>query len=183
MINMEKIITVTLVLIVSAFNLSGAIVPIEESPVIIEEEPKIEAIDRITYWKEHPEESPLERAGEIGRLSAVADAVVPGDYTDCKIAVMQCILNRTKQNGFPNTIKEVCNQPYQWEGYTPHSQGSYKTSKLAEQILDQYRSEEITVLLIPRNCVYMCKTPYGLEFRADWDITDETELTLIKYVP
>jgi hypothetical protein len=137
-------------------------------------EPTMEIINRIDYWKEHPEEAPFEKLSKINALAKVADAVCPDDASEeCLAAVMACVWNRSRTVGFPNTLEEVANQPYQWEGLTADFQPSREVDNLARKMLDEWESETFYYLPIPRNCVYLWLDDDGIWFRSEWNGEDE----------
>lgn len=139
---------------------------------IPESEP--EMIDRRDYWKEHPEECPFEALSKANALAKVADAVCPDDASrECLKAVMACVWNRSRTAGFPNTLEEVANQPYQWEGMTAEFQPSNEVNRFAREVLNEWESNTIYQLPIPRNCVYMRLDTDGIYFRSEWNGNDE----------
>lgn len=176
---MKRFIFSIIIILMALSTLSGySRIEAVAEPVEETQEPMV--VDRLSYWEEHPDESPMLELTEIRYLATVADAVVDNGDMNCKIAVMQCILNRTQADGFPDTVEAVCTQKNQWEGLTKNSQASPETFRLAKETLREYRNPNGTVLLIPRNCVYFCKTSGGLEFRAKWDIS-KAEIFYIGY--
>ena len=176
----KKIILIAAVLLFAVANFCSREAP-EEEPYVEPPEPQV--IDRVTYWQEHPEESPFEEITKASSITVVVDAtcsvimedyqISPGD--ECKKAIAQCIINRTHTAGFPNTIVEVCKQPYQWQGVTADSQASCETLRLIRQMLSENEPAPI-----PENCVFFVLTSSGIEFRDNWDIERAT-ITLISY--
>lgn len=137
-------------------------------------EPTMEIIDRRDYWREHPEECPFEALTKANALAKVADAVCPDNASsECLAAVMACVWNRANANGFPNTLEAVANQPYQWEGLTADFQPNDNVKRLAKEMLAEWESEDVHVLPIPRNCVFMRLDTDGIWFRSQWDGDDE----------
>lgn len=168
---MKKIIALIAVAIIGITSISGN-VP-ETEPVSISE-PTTEMIDRRDYWKEHPEECPFERLSNANALAKVADAVCPDDASrECLSAVMACVWNRSHTIGFPNTLEEVANQSYQWEGLDANFQPSHEVTRLAKEMLAEWESEDVHVLPIPRNCVFLKKDADGIWFRSTWGGEDE----------
>ena len=142
-----------------------------EEPIATPEPTEI-IINRIDYYKEHPEEISTTDYGAAEAMARVADAVCPEWASDeCKAAVMCCVFNRSKTAGFPDTISEVANQPYQWEGLTTDSIASEESTQLARKMLKEW--EGVCVLPINRNCVFMTKTYEGIGFRSSWDGSNE----------
>lgn len=159
--------------------------PVEQPQVKVLPESTVEVIDRLTYWQQYPEESPLSTASDARNLAMVAESinsVVEADYgisldDNCLTSIMQCVINRVNTPGFPNTIVEVCCQKYQWQGYSEDIQPEYHTVRLAKDLLEL--QGECYIATIPGNCVYFCLTPQGIEYRSTWDGTDTT---LVKFV-
>jgi hypothetical protein len=136
--------------------------------------PEREIINRIDYWKEHPEEAPFETISKANALAKVADAVCPDNASrECLTAVMACVWNRSRTAGFPNTLEEVANQPYQWEGLTADFQPNNDVNRLAKEMLDEWENETFYYLPIPRNCVYLWLDDDGIWFRSEWNGADE----------
>jgi len=135
---------------------------------------ELEMIDRRTYWDEHPDEDPRKEVSKAHAMARVAEAVCPdGASEECLSAVMCCVWNRTKANGFPNTIEEVASQPNQWQGLAAHSQSSNAGIKLARELLQEWESGEMCTLPIPRNCVFLTLGNHGIWFRSEWNGEDE----------
>lgn len=172
----KRIITIFIVVLMSISFISCTENPKSEAEIIHipEHTIEMEMIDRRDYWKEHPEENPLIEISKANALARVADAVCPdGASKECLSAVMCVVWNRTKINGFPNTIEEVANQPYQWQGLTASFQADNSITKLAREKLDEWQSESICYLPIPRNCVYMTLDDNGIWFRSTWNGENE----------
>lgn len=165
----NKGIALAFILIAGALTLSP-MTHAEPEPEFIPE-PTAEIIDRRDYWKEHPEECPFEEINKAYFMALVADAVCPDASETCKSAVMTCVWNRTNTAGFPNTIEEVANQPYQWEGLTSDSYPSNETSKFARELLREWQG--VYELPIPSNCVFLRLDTDGIWFRSEWKGEDE----------
>ena len=160
---MKNIMTL-IVLIVSVFMLSGQPLAEAEMP---EPSSEPEIIDRIKYWDEHPEEDPRPLLGEAYAAARVADAVCPNGSKEIKSAIIQCVYNRSLAVGFPNTIEEVVNQPYQWEGLTHDLQPDEETRRLAKELITQWRNGDGYVIYLDN--VFMTKEIDGLHFRSIWN--------------
>ena len=158
-----------MVLVISLLMLSGNS-KVEAEPVP-SPSPTVEIIDRIEWWNTHPEDDPRPAIGDAYAAARVADAVCPDGSMEVKMAVMQCVYNRSLAMEFPDTIEGAANQPYQWEGLTSDIQPSEETKKLAREIIAQWKAGEGYV--IPTNCVYMTKEADGLYFRSTWDGSTE----------
>ena len=164
---MKKAIAIIAVALISATSISCA----ATNEV---EEPTMEMIDRRDYWREHPEEAPFETLTKVNALAKVADAVCPDDASrECLTAVMACVWNRSRTAGFPNTLEEVANQPYQWEGLTADFQPDTEAKNIAREMLAEWDNGTIHYLPIPRNCVFMRLDTDGIWFRSQWDGDDE----------
>lgn len=169
---MKRICLILVVAIASATFISCT--GTKEVEPIATPEPTIEAIDRRDYWKEHPEECPFEDIAKASALAKVATAVCPKDASEeCLASVMACVWNRSRANGFPNSIVEVAEQPCQWEGMNSQSVGSVNALKLANKLLAEWESGEMCVLPIPRNCVFLTLGNNGIWFRSEWNGEDE----------
>lgn len=176
----KKIILIATVLLFAVTNFCSRAEP-EEEPYTEPTDPQM--IDRVAYWRDHPEESPFEEITNTSSIAVVVDAtcsVIMEDYQispddECKKAIAQCIINRTHAVGFPNTIVEVCKQPYQWQGVTADSQASCETLRLIRQMLSENETAPI-----PENCVFFVLTGSGIEFRDNWNLERAT-ITLISY--
>lgn len=169
---MRKAIAIFSVILISLTFISGS--GKAEAETIPEPTPIREVIDRRDYWKEHPEECPFEEISKAYAMALVADAVCPdGANRECLMAVMTCVRNRVYTDGFPNTFENVANQPYQWQGLTADSQPNSDVIRLARGLLQEWDSEGIYELAIPRNCVFMTLDDNGIWFRSEWDGNDE----------
>lgn len=172
---MKKKIIIILTIVLSFIFLSSmAKIPAEAQTIEASPEP---CIDRVAYYKENPEElmSRVQPITDAKWLATVADSVAPDADNTCKLAVMQCIINRTKYSGFPNSIESVCSQKNQWQGYTVTSTYSDSTYKLARELVDSIGEFRITP--IETNMVYLRVGESGLYFRASWNETTE------QYIP
>lgn len=169
----KKVVTTLLVVMISLTFVSGE-AKAESISISESTEHTMEIINRIDYWKEHPEECPFEEISKAHAMALVADAVCPdGASRECLSAVMTCVRNRVYANGFPNTFEGVANQPYQWQGLTADSYPDNDITKLARELLQEWDSGEIYELIIPRSCVYMCLDKNGIWFRSEWNGEDE----------
>ena len=174
---MKKAIAIFTVILISLTFISGNGEARAESISIPES--TMEIIDRRDYWKEHPEECPFEELSKVHAMAKVADAVCPdGASKECLSAVMTCVWNRAHTSGFPNTLEDVANQPYQWQGLTADSYPSNDATKLARKLLQEWDNEELHKLPIPRNCVYMTLDVDGIYFRSEWNGDNEV---FVKY--
>ena len=174
---MKKAIAIFSIIFISLTFVSGT--GKAEAESIPEPTPTMEVINRLDYWKEHPEECPFEELSKAHAMALVADAVCPdGASKECLRAVMTCVRNRVYTNGFPNTLEEVANQPYQWQGLTTDFQPNDDVKRLARELLQEWEGEEIHVLPIPRNCVFMTLDIDGIWFRSEWDGENEV---FVKY--
>lgn len=171
----KRIVLISIIAVMFIF-LSSMAIPKEViiEPTVIEEP---ELIDRVAIYKEHPEilKAKLQPILDAKWLATIADAVAPNSDTNCKLSVMQCIVNRTRTIGFPDTIEDVCMQKNQWQGYNSDSEYTEDTLKLAKEFVDGLGLVRITS--IESNLVYMRVTASGLYFRERWDSEDE------RYVP
>lgn len=139
----------------------------------------IEAINRIDYWNEHPEESPFQRIDETNALCVVVDSIIPDASHDCKKALMQLIINRCNAKGFPDSIYDVCYQKNQWQYFNADVEISADTKAIAQEIIgEQGKPREI---LIASNCVYMRTTENSIIFRSDWEVKETTSVYEIFY--
>lgn len=178
----KKMWLIPIFVIFAVLNFCGRKAAMPEVAEAVAEEP-IQMIDLVTYWEEHPEESPVEDIRNARAIAVVVDgvsSVIEKQYyitpcEECKQAIAQCIINRAKTAGFPNTIIEVCEQPYQWEGVTRDTEGSNETSAIAKQLLKGEAAAPI-----PEDCVFFCLTGRGIEFRNAWDSSVAT-ITFIGY--
>lgn len=131
-------------------------------------------VDMYAYYRENPDElkKKLQPITNAECLATIADAVAPASDNYCKTAVMQCIINRTKATGFPNTIEEVCSQKNQWQGYDHDSTFTAETYRIAKELVDSMG--EYRIAPIETNMVYLRVGASGLYFRATWDTPNET---------
>lgn len=172
---MKKIIILTITIIFSIFSISN-IYKKEENIIIEPVKEELIIIDRIKYWEENPEESPMKELEDARYLAIVADSVLGNnDSIIGKTAIMQCVINRYYSGNFGDSIKEVCTQKDQWQGVTNTSTASMDTFTLAKKVLKEYK--EGTILEIPRDCVYMIVNDNSLEFRSSW--YGETEVIIL----
>lgn len=167
---------VILIILISSVAMSSIGIQSEDTsimPDVIENE----CIDLMKYYSENPDilQKKTEPIRNAKMLATIADAVAPDSDDICKIAIMDCIVNRTRATGFPNSIEEVCLQKNQWQGYTSESTYSDETYRLAKQYIDQMG--EFRIRSIESNMVYLRLGNNGIFFRSTWDSDMET------YVP
>lgn len=131
-------------------------------------------VDLVSYYNENPDElkNKTQPITDAKWLATIADAVAPDSDDYCKTAIMQCIINRTRTTGFPNSIEDVCSQKNQWQGYENSSTYTYETYKVAKELVDSLGEYRVTP--IETNMVYLRVGVTGLYFRASWDATNET---------
>lgn len=167
----KKIIIIFITILSFIFLSSMAKNPEEIKSVESTPEPYI---DRVAYYKENPEElkSRVQPITDAKCLATIADSVAPKADNYCKLAVMQCIINRTKYSGFPNTIESVCGQKNQWQGYTTNSTYSDETYIIAKELVESIGECRITP--IETNMVYLRVGESGLYFRSSWNEQNET---------
>lgn len=165
------IITIFASISINSYNANTVAYAKVEEPIATPEPTEI-IINRIDYLREHPEEVKTTNYSDAQAMARVADAVCPKwTSAECKAAVMCCVYNRSKTTGFPDTITEVANQPYQWEGLTADSVASEETTQLARELLEEWQG--VCTLPINRNCVFMTKNYDGIWFRSSWDGNNE----------
>lgn len=167
----KKIILIVFIVFGFIILSSMALTPKDEPIVEIEEDV---CVDLISYYKDNPEElaARVQPITDAKWLATIADAVVPNANNTCKLAVMQCIINRTRAIGFPNTIEDVCSQKNQWQGYTSQSTYTDETYKLARELVDSLGDFRTTP--IETNMVYLRVGESGLYFRPSWNSSNET---------
>lgn len=137
----------------------------------IEEES--EQINLVEYYKNHPDElyDRIKPFTEERCLAGIADAIAPNSDDICKIAVMDCVMNRVHANGFPNSITEVCNQKNQWGKYDPKKDISDSSLRVARKYLNKI--DELRISPICRDMTYIRVAEGGLYFRSSWEVKDE----------
>ena len=177
----KKVWSLCIIILFTLLNFCGRSEKRQEEPAPTPT--PVAQIDLVTYWNEHPEESPYELIRNARAIAVVVDAtcneierqfyIRPGD--ECKKAIAQCIINRSNTAGFPNPIIEVCEQPNQWQGVTHESEASNATAKLIRTMLEEEEAGGI-----PKNCVFFCLTGLGIEFRDAWNI-ETAHITFISY--
>lgn len=167
---MKKRILISVCMAISFIFLSSIAKCEIEKPITPEE---TEIIDRIQYYNEHPEElkAHVQPTIDAKLMATIVDAVAPESDDNCKIAVMDCILNRVRTRGFPNSIEEVCTQKNQWTGYTSESSFSESTYKLVTEYLKNLN--ELRISSIDRNMTYMRVATKGLYFRTGLEAENE----------
>lgn len=136
---------------------------------IVEEEPVAEMINMVDVYRENPEilKEKTQPITDAKWLATIVDAVAPNSDDNCKLAIMECIVNRTRASGFPNTIEGVCAEKNQWQGYTNDSTYTDETYKLAKNFRNSIKEPRISP--INGDMVYMRVDYTGLYFRNSWD--------------
>lgn len=171
---MNKKLTAFMLLMVG-FAVSNLSRTVYKEPEPVESTPEPVIIDRVSYWEEHPEESPYEDIQNARSVALVASAVTDSIYSiygiepniDCQVSVMQCVLNRVDTAGFPETIQDVCKQPNQWQGLTDDTEVKPNLKEYASKLIEF--QDDIHETIIPEDCVYFCLTPMGIEYRSTWE--------------
>ena len=136
--------------------------------------PPEENIDRVTYWAEHPEDSPYQSLTEARYLAIVASCVAPDGGEAAQESVMWCVLNRVGSASFPNTVEEVCTQPQQWQGYDANAIYSSDTYALARSVLQRWKAGEAGN--IPVGSVFMEVTAHGLKYRRQFNDSESIKI-------
>ena len=104
----------------------------------------------------------VQKSMDIHVMARVVDAVVPECDNNCRMALMQLIINRYNL-GYADTIEGVCNMPQQWQGLTALSKETNATVMLARNYIEE------PLEVIPTNMQYMCVESDGLSFRSNWN--------------
>lgn len=174
---MKKLYLILAAVVCFVFFSSMALV--DDAPVI-EEEPVEEMVNLVDVYRENPEllEKRILPMKEAKWLATIADAVAPNSDDNCKIAIMECIINRTKAYGFPNTIEGVCSEKNQWQGYKTNSGYTNETYRLAKIFRDSLN--EAREPLINSDMVFMRIDHDGIYFRNSWDSTYEYMVPFFK---
>lgn len=165
--------TILILMIALAFIFLSSMAKMPEEEII--PEPTIEPIvDLVSYYQNNPEElnKKVQPITDAKWLATIADSVAPDANDYCKRAVMECIINRTKSSGFPDSIESVCSQKNQWQGYSFESTYTEETYKIAREFVDSL--DEFRISPIDSNMVYLRVGNTGLYFRASWNDENET---------
>lgn len=167
---MKKRILISVCMVISFIFLSSIA---KYEPKNTEAPEEIEIVDRIQFYKEHPEElkAHVQPTIDAKLMATIVDSVAPNSDDNCKIAVMDCIINRVRTRGFPSTIEDVCTQKNQWTGYTSESSFSEYTYELVKEYLKNMSTLRISP--IDRNMTYMRVAKEGLYFRTGWEAENE----------
>lgn len=133
-----------------------------------------EMFDRVAYYKENPAilKAKTQLTTDATLMATVVDAIAPDCDVNCKTAIFQLIVNRSKTRGFPNSIEEVCNQANQWQGMDSQSTCTEESFNLAKEFIS--KMDEYRIAPIGRDNVYLRVGSRGLYFRASWDDPNET---------
>ena len=92
------------------------------------------------------------------------------DERDQKTAIW-CILNRVDSVGFPSTVKEVCQQPSQWIGYSDNNPILNDLYEVALQELETWHNNYRP---ISKNYVYMSWFSSEISLRDTYEIESST---------
>ena len=80
-------------------------------------------------------------------------------------AVAWCVLNRVDSALYPDTIKEVCEQANQWQGYEDAPLID-SICQVCQDVIDTWQSGGVRD--IPRECVFLKMTEDGVELRTEF---------------
>ena len=80
-------------------------------------------------------------------------------------AVAWCVLNRVDSALYPDTIKEVCEQANQWQGYE-NAPLIDSICRVCQDVIDTWQSGGTRD--IPRECVFLRMTEDGVELRTEF---------------
>ena len=80
-------------------------------------------------------------------------------------AVAWCVLNRVDSALYPDTIKEVCEQANQWQGYE-NAPLIDSICRVCQDVIDTWQSGGVRD--IPRECVFLRMTEDGVELRTEF---------------
>ena len=80
-------------------------------------------------------------------------------------AVAWCVLNRVDSALYPDTIKEVCEQANQWQGYE-NAPLIDSICQVCQDVIDTWQSGGVRD--IPRECVFLRMTEDGVELRTEF---------------
>ena len=81
-------------------------------------------------------------------------------------AVAWCVLNRVDSALYPDTIKEVCEQANQWQGYE-NAAVIDSICELCQSVIDTWKSGGKRD--VPQDCLFMRMTADGVELRTDFN--------------
>ena len=80
-------------------------------------------------------------------------------------AVAWCVLNRVDSALYPDTIKEVCEQANQWQGYE-NAPLIDSICRVCQDVIDTWQSGGTRD--IPKECVFLRMTEDGVELRTEF---------------
>lgn len=81
-------------------------------------------------------------------------------------AVAWCVLNRVDSALYPDTIKEVCEQANQWQGYE-NAAVIDSICELCQSVIDTWKSGGKRD--VPQDCLFLRMTADGVELRTDFN--------------
>lgn len=173
----KKIVSILAIVVAFLSSTSMAFAKDASDLLDISSDSDIEYVNLVEYYELHPEvlKERTQNITDAKLMATVVDSVAPNSDDYCKTAIMECIKNRVRSIGFPNTIEDVCNQKNQWQGYTSQSVYTDETYKLAKDFIDNLTTFRISP--IDRDMVYMRIGTSGVYFRNSWDSMNE------KYIP
>lgn len=174
---MKKKIICTIAMIIAFTSSASMAFTNEVDESISVNKSESEFVNLVDYYREHPEvlKKKTQPITDAKWLATITDSVAPNSDDNCKIAIMDCIKNRARTIGFPNSIEEVCAQKNQWQGYTSQSKYTNETYDLAKDFVSNIDSVRISP--IDRDMVYLRVGNTGLYFRNSWENENE------KYIP
>lgn len=166
---------ISIIAVVVAFLSSTSIAFAKETHEIIDISTDFpdECINLVEYYEQHPEilKERTQSITDAKLMATVVDSIAPDSDDYCKTAIMECIKNRVRSTGFPNSIEDVCSQKNQWQGYSSQSVYTDQTYKLAKDFIDNLNTYRISP--INRDMVYMRIENSGIYFRNSWDSENE----------
>ena len=99
-------------------------------------------------------------------------------------AVAWCVLNRVDSALYPDTIKEVCEQANQWQGYE-NAPLIDSICRVCQDVIDTWQSGGTRD--IPRECVFLRMTEDGVELRTEftggntWNVVQNSSCFYVQF--
>ena len=128
----------TIAVILTIITASGLMTAKKADTNNYEEKAVKEALLQTSNQKQYDEDAILLAKTMYG------EALITDSDTEIA-AVAWCILNRVDDEKYPDTVKEVVSQPYQFLGYKEEGEYSERTLRLAYDVLERHSKEKVNI--------------------------------------
>lgn len=97
---------------------------------------------------------------------------------DAQRAICWLVINRTENKQFPNSIKEVVEQPSQWMGYSENNVIEQNLYDIAADVISDWHN--LAYRPISPDYLYMSWSKLGITIRTDYIETNATQYLYFK---